>query len=415
MKTKLEAMIQWIASRGVTPDDGEDRRLRKGIFNVAAFLACVTFVVLIGPFYLWFHEPVAGWAYILFGAFICVSLAFVDRLWGTYERFFTVISWMALPLHLLVYISLGGFVESGGIFLWGLAHPVMSSLIVNGPRSALRWFAAYFINLLIGISLTSRLIPSPNLPPLVKFTAFGLSLGLISFVITMVLTNFVSQLEQAYQLLHTEQEKAENLLLNILPKDIAAILKNDQSTIANSFESASILFADVVNFTPLSAEMSPVELVDLLNEVFSHFDNLVEEHHLEKIKTIGDCYMVAAGVPRPRADHASVLTQLALEMRDFVSQHEFRGRKLAFRIGINSGPVVAGVIGRKKFIYDLWGDAVNTASRMESQGQAGTVQITRATYELVHDDFVCEPQGTVKVKGKGEMEVWFVVGRKGAQ
>jgi guanylate cyclase len=200
--------------------------------------------------------------------------------------------------------------------------------------------------------------------------------------------------------------------LNILPKEIVAILRNEPRTIADHFEGASILFADVVNFTPLSATMTPTELVELLNEVFSYFDLLIEKYGLEKIKTIGDCYMVASGVPRPRTDHAQVLTAMALEMRDYVSQHEFCGRKLTFRIGLNSGPVVAGVIGRKKYIYDLWGDAVNTASRMESHGQGGIIQITRATYELVKDEFMCEPRGTVNVKGKGEMEVWFVTGQR---
>jgi guanylate cyclase len=166
----------------------------------------------------------------------------------------------------------------------------------------------------------------------------------------------------------------------------------------------------VVNFTPLSAQMTPVEVVELLNEAFSLFDTLAEQHGLEKIKTIGDCYMVAAGVPRPRPDHAHALVSMALQMQKYTQTHDILSRRLAFRIGINSGPVVAGVIGRKKFIYDLWGDVVNTASRMESQGVGGAIQVTRATYELIKDDFVCEPRGTVTVKGKGEMEVWLVLG-----
>ena len=149
----------------------------------------------------------------------------------------------------------------------------------------------------------------------------------------------------------------------------------------------------------------------MLNEVFSQFDLLVEKYGLEKIKTICDCYMVASAVPRPRHDHAQALVSLALEMRDYLERSEYGGRKLAFRIGINSGPVVAGVIERKKFIYDLWGDAVNTATRMESHGHGGIIQITRATYELIQDVFTCEPQGTVNVKGKGEMEVWYVTGK----
>jgi adenylate cyclase len=148
----------------------------------------------------------------------------------------------------------------------------------------------------------------------------------------------------------------------------------------------------------------------LLNEIFSYFDDLVEKYDVEKIKTIGDCYMVASGVPRPRRDHAQVLARLALDMREYVNRQSFGGYKISLRIGINSGPVVAGVIGRKKFIYDLWGDAVNTASRMESHGSLGTIQITRATYELIKGDFVCEPRGTVYVKGKGEMEAWQIHG-----
>ncbi len=156
----------------------------------------------------------------------------------------------------------------------------------------------------------------------------------------------------------------------------------------------------------MSADMAPSELVDLLDDVFTAFDLLVEERGLEKIKTIGDAYMVAAGVPRPREDHAQILCDLALAVRDLVATREFQGRRVTFRIGINSGPVVAGVIGTTKFSYDLWGDSVNTASRMESSGTAGEIQITDETKRLVEHDFICELKGTVEVKGKGSMTVW---------
>ena len=202
------------------------------------------------------------------------------------------------------------------------------------------------------------------------------------------------------------------LLLNILPKEISEALKAEQRTIAAHFEAASILFADVVQFTPMAATMTPLSLVDLLNEVFQCFDGLVETYDLEKIKTIGDCYMVAAGVPRPRPDHATALVGLALDMQAAVAERSFGGRRLSLRIGINSGPVVAGVIGRKKFIYDLWGEAVNLASRMESHGHSRTIQITRNTWELVKDAFDCEAGGTIDVKGAGRTEVWQVVGRR---
>lgn len=222
----------------------------------------------------------------------------------------------------------------------------------------------------------------------------------------------ITERMQLIALLQREQEKSNALLLNILPQEIADILKNGQGIIADHFDNVSILFADIVNFTPLSATMTPTELVELLNAVFSHLDALVDKYGVEKIKTIGDCYMVAAGVPEPRPDHAHVLTRLALDIRDFVEQHAFQGQWLAFRIGINSGPAVAGVIGNKKFSYDLWGDTVNTASRMESQGAAGFIQVTAATYDLIKDDFICESRGHVEVKGKGEMPVWYVLRSK---
>jgi guanylate cyclase len=199
------------------------------------------------------------------------------------------------------------------------------------------------------------------------------------------------------------------LLLNVLPKEVATILKNESRTIADNYADASVMFADMVGFTPLSAKLAPVEMVELLNEVFSFFDSLLDKYEVEKIRTIGDSYMVASGVPRRRPDHAQALARMAIEMRDHIAMHTFgNGQRVSFRIGINSGSMIAGVIGSRKFVYDVWGDAVNIASRMESHGMSGTIQITRATYELIKDDFVCEPRGTVNVKGKGEMEVWLV-------
>jgi adenylate cyclase len=202
------------------------------------------------------------------------------------------------------------------------------------------------------------------------------------------------------------------LLLNILPKEISDTLKAEQRTIADQYAAVSILFADVVGFTPMAARMTAMELVDLLNQVFLCFDGLIEKYDLEKIKTIGDCYMVASGVPRSRSDHATALVDLALDMQAAVAGTRFGGRKLALRIGINSGPVVAGIIGRKKFTYDLWGESVNLASRMESHGSPGCIQITRSTYQLIKDAFDCEAAGPIEVKGAGRVEVWQVLGRK---
>lgn len=207
--------------------------------------------------------------------------------------------------------------------------------------------------------------------------------------------------------------KTEALLVNILPRPIAERLKAAES-IADDFDAASILFADVVDFTPLAQRLPAVETVGILDRLFSRFDELVERHGMEKIKTIGDCYMAAAGVPTPNPDHARRAALVALEMRDVTASAVAGQPGPQLRIGINSGPVVAGVIGTKRFLYDLWGDAVNTASRMESHGTRGEIQITRATYELLHDEFVCRPRGTIDVKGKGPMETWYLVGPRSA-
>jgi guanylate cyclase len=209
--------------------------------------------------------------------------------------------------------------------------------------------------------------------------------------------------------LRVEQDRSEALIDNVLPTAIAERLKSSSGLIADHVDSASVLFADIVGYTPLAQRMSPADVVGTLDHLFSVFDELVERHGLEKIKTIGDCYMAAAGVPDPCADHAQRAALLALDMRAAMDGAANGADPLELRIGINSGPVTAGVIGRKRFLYDLWGDAVNTASRMESNGTPGRIQITRATYELVKDAFVCEERGTIPVKGKGEMETWYLL------
>ena len=212
-------------------------------------------------------------------------------------------------------------------------------------------------------------------------------------------------------IIQAQRDQADKLLFNILPERIAEKLKRSNETIAEEFSSASVLFADIVNFTPISARFDPLEVVEMLNELFSHFDELVDKHSVEKIQVAGDGYMVASGVPMPRANHAIVLAHLALEMMDYVESKEFLGGRhsIEIRIGLNSGPLIAGVIGRKKFVYALWGDMVNTASRMESHGASGKIQITRATYELIKDRFECEYIGEIAIKGKGNMEAWHLI------
>lgn len=220
-------------------------------------------------------------------------------------------------------------------------------------------------------------------------------------------------LQKAYQQVKIEQERSENLLLNILPVPIAQRLKQKQVTIADDFTNAGVLFGDIVGFTELSGKMPPADLVQLLGKIFSRFDHLADKHNLEKIKTIGDAYMVVSGLPIPQENYAQAIANMALDMKQTL--HEFNQeneQKFQMRIGIAIGPVVAGVIGVKKFIYDLWGDTVNIASRMESHGIANQIQVTEATYNVLKDDYQFEKRGSILVKGKGEMTTYWLKGKK---
>jgi adenylate cyclase len=212
--------------------------------------------------------------------------------------------------------------------------------------------------------------------------------------------------------LQLEQEKSERLLLNILPQPIADRLKQGQGIIADSFAEVTVLFADIVGFTALSADMSPTALIVLLNGIFSTFDRLAEQHGLEKIKTIGDEYMVVGGLPTPRPDHVEAVADMALDMQREIGEFTVDGQQpLHIRIGIHVGPVVAGVIGQRKFSYDLWGDTVNIASRMASHGLSDHTQVTTAVYEQLQDQYVFESRGIIQVKSKGEMVTYFLVGK----
>jgi adenylate cyclase len=231
-----------------------------------------------------------------------------------------------------------------------------------------------------------------------------------------VLARVANQLSiQALQrALKKEQEKSENLLLNILPQAIVEELKQNQTATPIQFEQATFLFADIVRFTPMTSAMPPVEVVNLLNQIFSAFDRLAKQHQVEKIRTIGDSYFVAGGIPLVRNDHAEAIAQMALDMQQAIARFQWpNGDPLALRIGINTGgPVVGAVIGTQKFAYDVWGNAVNIASRMESQGEPGRIQVTAATYKQLQHQYEFEQRGAIAIKGKGEMMTYWLKGRK---
>ena len=287
--------------------------------------------------------------------------------------------------------------------------------------SRLRFWYAVIANLLImagyeyaSIEVKQLLASETGIVIFTMHNFFFLGANIIGIFTSYNLERYTRRDFLQKHTIQAEREQSDKLLYNVLPERIAEKLKLSSDTIAEEFSSASVLFADIVNFTPISARFGPLEVVDMLNELFSHFDGLVDKYGAEKIQIAGDGYMVAAGVPVARKNHALVLAYLALDMLEYVKMQEFLGGRhsIEIRIGLNSGPLIAGVIGRKKFVYALWGDMVNTASRMESHGASGKIQITRATYELVKDNFECEYIGEIAVKGKGKMDAWYLIKAK---
>jgi guanylate cyclase len=398
----LRRSIAFVSAVGADPTDPGELRLRKALL-VAVSIMVLPAGVVWGSLYWIAGEHVAAllpWGYVL-GSSVSLIAFHVTRRFTLLRRSQLL---LILFVPFLLAVTLGGFTVSSGVILWSLLAP-LGAITFDGPRRAPRWLLAFLLLLVIAEPLARLVRPDGgSLPDAFVVTFQALNIGAVSVVTFVLVMAFARQREDA-------QQKADGLLLNILPPEIAELLKADSRQIAEQFDEASVLFADVVDFTPLSARLSASEVVGLLDRLFTDFDGLVDRYGLEKIKTIGDAYMVASGVPRRRPDHAHVLAAMALEMLELAATHERDdGAAIELRIGINSGPVVAGVIGRRKFIYDLWGDAVNTASRMESHGAPGHIQIAEDAYELLKDDFVCEPRGFVEVKGKGALRTWYLTG-----
>jgi adenylate cyclase len=393
---------------GADPSDDEETRLQKALLVLIAIIILPiagTWAVLYLYFGAW-----TGWLAVLYAAVSIASILVFART----RDFGLLVNIQLAAIALaptLSMVPIGGFLPTGGVGLWGIMAP-LGALVFQGLGSAIRWFVAW-LALFLGSGVAAVVLATDSpMPEWFSSLMLALNISVGGVIVFTLLALFAKQRQDALAALRVAQARAENLLLNILPGSIAERLKDSPQTIADQFPAASVLFADVVDFTPRSNGLTAAEVVGLLDRLFGEFDTLAERYELEKIKTIGDAYMVAAGVPDPRPDHAHVLALLALDM---VAATRTDGAvadlDLVLRIGINSGPVVAGVIGRKRFLYDLWGDAVNTASRMESQGTPDRIQITRATYDLIKDDFECEYRGTVPVKGKGEMETWYLLGR----
>ena len=408
----LDRFAGRLARVGADPRDDEDLRARKALLVLISVLI-LPIAALWAGLYLAFRSPVGVVPIVYLAILLGAILMFARN--GNFARLLRVSQVDILLAPTLSMIPLGGFLAAGGVGLWGILAPV-GALVFTSAASAVRWYIAYLL-VFLGSGVAGEIIGPVWDPPPDWFTSTMLAMNIAvgGTMVFTLLALFAKQRNEALAALRVEQAKAEDLLVNILPRSIADRLKAEPRLIADQYTSASILFADVVDFTPWSERLTPDEVVGCLDHLFRHFDELAERYEVEKIKTIGDCYMVAAGVPEPRPDHARALALMALDMLEAMRADGEAGHLgLELRIGINSGPVVAGVIGRKRFLYDLWGDAVNTASRMETYGTSSRIQITQETYELLADEFECESRGTIAVKGKGDVETWYLVGRRDA-
>ena len=415
MRRLLPHWLDRLAQVGVVPFDSDEERVRKATLTLTSALITVLAVIWVstyGALGLWLSALIP-FAYQVASVASIAVFARTKR-----YRFFRASQLsMMLVLPFLLQWSLGGFGQSSAVALWALMAP-LGALVFLELRRAFPWFAA-FVALVAVSGLIDARLTEAGVPGWIVIAFFVMNVVGVSTTVYLVLQYFMrarerilADLGEKHEALQAEQEKSERLLLNILPVPIAARLKESPEVIADGFPDVTVLFADIVDFTPLADRLPPEEVVAVLNRVFSAFDVLTQRHDLEKIKTIGDAYMVAGGLPIPRPDHAEAVAELALDMRDEAGRcGRDIGLPLAIRIGIDTGPVVAGVIGRRKFIYDLWGDTVNTASRMASHGLADQIQVTGRAYERLKGGYELHERGEVDVKGKGPMTTHFLVGR----
>lgn len=413
MNGGLHAAWERISSLGVHDDPpGEVRRIR--LTNQSAIIgtaSCGAFAIgyaVAGPRY---AAPMI--ANVIAVAMLLGALALSRRGARTLARIAVLV-----PVNVVVVAAsmiLGGRV---GFIYYFFLFAMVSFLLFSEEERRSKWMLAFFSAACLVFTRLAAPADDAVVIAVTRQVAEALdvvsALGVIATGLFIVHL-FTRDTAQAEARLAEEHARSERLLLNILPAAISARLKDQGESIADGFADVTVVFADIVGFTELSQRLSPAELVSMLNRIFSAFDELAAELGVEKIKTIGDCYMAAAGLPDRRPDHAEIMARMALRMRESLAAvNQEAGYSLRIRMGLHSGAVVAGVIGKRKFIYDLWGDTVNTASRMESSGIPGEIQISRDLYERLGERFEMEPRGVIQVKGKGEMETFLLKGERGA-
>ena len=404
MLRRLAGALVRLGEIGTEPADSAELRLRKTVLVFSSTLLASLAIVWVATYAilgLWLPAAIPL-AYQLASATSIVTFALTRR----YRLFRSSQLWMSVLLPFVLQWSLGGFANSSAVGLWGFLAPVGALLFV-GSRPAIPWFLAFAALVAVSGAI------DPTLSPHAPRIAGGIVVAFFVLNVVGVATTAYVLLQYFVRARESEQARSDGLLLNVLPEPVAARLKREDGIIADACAGVTVLFADIVDFTPLSERLSAEDVVALLSRVFTRWDALAARHGVEKIKTIGDAYMVAAGIPTPRVDHAEAIADMALEMGPEVDRVGAEiGLRLEVRIGIDSGPVIAGVIGRAKFIYDVWGDTVNTASRMESHADPGTIQVTERAHERLRARYELRPRGRIEVKGKGPMSPYLLVGRR---
>lgn len=402
MQTTALSFVSRLILLGVSQQDDEVQRLRKSTTNVIALI-----VTALAPFwaatYLLLDRPVAAaipGSYSVLSAASLAWLAWRGRLPGFTATQMTLIA--SLPVAL--QWTLGGFEQGSMVALWAFAAPLLA-LVVYGTRAATRWFILFVLSIVVSGLFESSLQDAVDpLQRSVQATFFVLNMAAPLTAVLLTLAYFVRQRDQA-------NERTEDLLLHILPSTIVQRLKGGEAQIADRHEHATVLFADIVGFTAFADSTSPEHIVDLLSRAFVELDDLSARHGLEKIKTLGDGYLAVAGVTSPRPDHADAATAMALEVEPaLIRSLGDSWPDIRMRVGLATGPVMAGVIGTNRFSFDVWGDTVNTASRMASLADPGCVQITQETSTAIQGHYKAERRDAVEVKGKGLMTTYVVLG-----
>jgi adenylate cyclase len=402
-RAALSRQVRRILEIGCLPTDSDQERVAKELFVVVGLGAAVAGAVW-SAMYALLGKPLSG----------LIPLVITVAVVAIFARFLTTKRLGLLPLPflglgivlpLLLQLSLGGYVRGSAVVMWAFMAPLFS-LLLRSARETRLWLAAFFAALVLAALTDAAAMNGVKpLPAVAILVLFALNIAGTGSLTFLALSYFRTQRDAA-------ERRSERLLLNVLPESIAVRLRRGEEPIADHYDEVSVLFADLAGFTVRSAREAPAATVAVLNEVFSVFDELVRRYGVEKIRTIGDSYMVASGAPVERPDHLQAICAMALDMRSEVARlNALRGWDLSFRIGINCGPAVAGIVGRDKFHYDLWGDTVNIASRMESHGIPDQIQVPEAVYERLKSEFTFEPRGLIDVKGKGPTMTYLLVGR----